>query len=345
MASWPVIGHGVVVKTLQQQVRRGLIGHAYLLYGPANIGKTTLAEHFAAALLCPAGTGGVACDDCASCRQQAAGVHPDFHRVVPTVSAETIQGRPTITLAQILELQAALARRPVLARRHVAVIVAGDQLRETAANALLKTLEEPSGASVLVMTCDAVASLPLTVRSRCRQLRLALVPTVETTEALRRAGVPLATARQLAVLAAGRPGRALVFAEHPEQRDEYAAALAGFGQLVAGSLSQRLSAVNLLQRRFVDAAGERLADALRHQLELWQAAGRDRLLAAAGCPHLCQWAVSRNDIGTPSQWRLFLDTLRDVRAALQHNANPRLALEVLVLALPRVDVGTAPVYS
>ncbi|MDO8559930.1 MAG: DNA polymerase III subunit delta' [bacterium] len=334
-STWPVIGHATVVAALQRHVMKGSIGHAYLLHGPRQIGKTTVAEQFAAALLCTAQDRAIACDECQSCRQRAAGVHPDFHLLLPTINSETTFGRPTITLEQVRQLQAALSHRPVLARRQVAIISGGDALQDKAANALLKTLEEPSGDTVLILTCDALEQLPLTVRSRCRQLRLSPVTTATISDALRAGGSSPSVARQIAALAAGRPGRAMQFAHSNDSRDAYVSGLHDFGQLVAGSLSDRLAAANAIQQRLSSADDASLAEGLQQQLELWQAAGRDRLLAAAGCPHLCQWAVDDAAASSPGQWRFFLDTLRDVRAALGLNASPRLALEVLLLSLPR----------
>ena len=333
--TWPVIGHATVVAALRRHVMKGSIGHAYLLHGPRQIGKTTVAEQFAAALLCSVQERAVACDECQSCRQRAAGVHPDFHILLPTVNSETTFGRPIITLEQVRQLQATLSHRPVLARRQVAIIVGGDSLQDKAANALLKTLEEPSGNTVLVLTCDALEQLPLTVRSRCRQLRLSTVATATIFDALCAGGSTPSAARQIAALSAGRPGRALQFLHSSDQREAYVAGLKDFGRLASGTLSERLAAANALQQRLSAADDASLAEGLRQQLELWQAAARDRLLDAAGCPHLCQWTVEDTDGSSPAQCRFFLDTLRDVRAALGLNASPRLALEVLLLSLPR----------
>ena len=137
MANWPVIGHEWATELLAQAVRSGRVSHAYLFLGPDQVGKTTVAKAFARALVCERGDGGPCgeSDACRSCRRTAEGRYPD----VQIIAAE----KNWIQIEQVRNLQADAAIAPLEGRRKVFVIREIERATLPAANALLKTLEEP----------------------------------------------------------------------------------------------------------------------------------------------------------------------------------------------------------
>lgn len=140
--------------------------HALLLSGVAGCGKQLFAQAFAALALCRQPEGGRACGKCPSCRQFAAGAHPDYHYLT------TAEDKSAILVDQIRELCATLALTSLHGGRKIALLSPADAMNSNAANCLLKTLEEPAPGSLLILVSAQVARLPATVRSRCQKLSM-----------------------------------------------------------------------------------------------------------------------------------------------------------------------------
>jgi DNA polymerase-3 subunit delta' len=149
-------------------VARGArLPHALLLAGPEGIGKEAFAGCLVAALLCQApDRDGAPCGRCQGCRLLRAGGHPDHVRVEPV---ET--GKP-IKVDQVRAVSAFLNYTSQFGGYKIALIVAAERMNINAANSLLKTLEEPPPASLLLLVSSQPAKLPATVRSRCQILNL-----------------------------------------------------------------------------------------------------------------------------------------------------------------------------
>lgn len=194
---------------LSSAIESGRVHHALLLAGAAGTGKRALAGAFAAALLCEArGPDGHACDRCRACLLTAAGSHPD--RV--TIGLETRDDgklRAEIRVEQIRALRERLALSSQFGGWQVAMLDPADLLNVAAANALLKTLEEPASATVLVLVADQPARLPATIRSRCQRITMPVPDAAEALAWLKAQGVEDAAAALEAAL--GNPGRALAW--------------------------------------------------------------------------------------------------------------------------------------
>lgn len=147
-------------------LQSGRLPHALLLTGVAGSGKQLFASAFAALALCRQPADGHACGQCPSCRQFAAGVHPDYHLV--TIPEE----KAAILVDQIRELCATLALTSLHGGRKIAVLSPADAMNSNAANSLLKTLEEPAPGTLLLLVSAQAAHLPATVRSRCQKLAM-----------------------------------------------------------------------------------------------------------------------------------------------------------------------------
>lgn len=159
--------------------------HALLLHGPAGTGKRRFADAFAAFLLCTAPVHGRACGRCKSCQLVAAGSHPDLLVVVPEAmradadpaadgesSGKKRKPSREIRIDEIRRLIGFAAQTAQFSGRRVVVLAPAQAMNTNAANALLKTLEEPGAGTLLMLVTDAPALLPATVRSRCQPLAL-----------------------------------------------------------------------------------------------------------------------------------------------------------------------------
>lgn len=146
--------------------------HALLISGPRGIGKRTLALNFARSLLCESPRAdGLACGTCASCRYNAAGQHPDLQLLEPFVidddgEVKLLDAIPVDRVRVMIDWALVTSHR---GRAKVAIIVPAESLNAAAANALLKTLEEPPPDTFLLLVSHQPGRVPATLRSRCRR--------------------------------------------------------------------------------------------------------------------------------------------------------------------------------
>jgi DNA polymerase-3 subunit delta' len=198
-----VIGHRRVLELLERELARPAA--AYLFVGASEAGKGTVARRFAAALLCP----GPHDDGCRSCRRALAGSHPDL----AVVEAE---GRQSLGVDQARTVVARAVLAPVESARKVFLLEEAGTMTEAAANALLKTLEEPTVTTVFLLVAESEDELPATVASRCRTVHFGRVDEGELAAALVERGVDRDRAATLASVSGGRPGLALSLLASPE---------------------------------------------------------------------------------------------------------------------------------
>jgi DNA polymerase-3 subunit delta' len=214
--SWRQIqGHDALIEAFDHAVRRGRLAHAYLFIGPPGVGKRLFAGELAKALLCeaPAGPRLEACDRCPACILVDAGTHPDL----------LIAGRPpespNLPIDVVRELCRELALKPARGRRKIAILDDADDLDDpptlhAAANAFLKTLEEPPPGSLLILVGSGSERQLPTIVSRCQIIRFAPLPATVVADLLRAQGVddPVPIDR-LVSLSGGSLGRARALAD------------------------------------------------------------------------------------------------------------------------------------
>lgn len=325
--NWGIVGHRWAVRLLQRAVEQRELSHAYLFTGPSGVGKASLARALALAALCPAPS--PPCRSCVGCRLVASGSHPDLCWVAPESGA----GR--IKIEQVRDLQRQLSLTPNLALRRVAVLEGFEQATPSAANALLKTLEEPPEHALLVLLAPDTDSLLPTVVSRCQVISLQplAIPAIE--QALQeRWKVEPEQARLLAHLCGGRLGWAVNAASDPRvlrRREQW---LEGLSRLLSASLVDRFRQAGELSRD-LEAAYE--------ALEVWAGWWRDVMLTAAGVEEGLT-NLDRQERLREQADRIGMERARGLVEAtratvdrLRRNANPLLALEVLlVFDLPRL---------
>lgn len=155
-----------VAELLQRSIKRERLAHAYLFVGDRGSGKEGVARELAKAVNCTAGQGD-ACDVCLSCRKIEAGNHPDVQWIRPESKSRRI------TIDQIRELMRSIYLKPSEGKMKVAVLVDAECLQQEAANAFLKTLEEPAANSTLLLLASSPEQLIETILSRCLRIQFA----------------------------------------------------------------------------------------------------------------------------------------------------------------------------
>lgn len=204
-----ITGHEQPISLLQTTLCNGRLAHAYLFYGETSIGKLMTAVRLAQALNCEQPSQTVVqdgCGRCRSCLQIIARTHPDYFVIEPDSKTAT----PQIKIEQVREIEQQFVYRPLIGERKICLIDEADRLTIGAANALLKTLEEPPGHSLFILVTSRLNALPITIRSRCQALRFTTPARTQVEAALiLKRELPPADARFLAVVADGRIGEAL----------------------------------------------------------------------------------------------------------------------------------------
>lgn len=195
---------------LAARAANGTLPHALLLCGPAGLGKRALAEAFVRARLCGSPRDGHACGDCRTCRLLAAGTHPDRVLVTQEENPKTHKMRTEIVIDQIRGLSARLAMSSQLGGWQVAVVDPAEAMNTAAQNALLKTLEEPTASSLIVLVSDHPWRLGATIRSRCQRIDFTVPARADALAWLSARGVEQAEAALAA--AGGNPGQAWLLA-------------------------------------------------------------------------------------------------------------------------------------
>ena len=154
--------HQNILERFQTIGKKGFLAHAYLFIGPKEIGKSETALALAKTLNCEGAPQPFFCDQCPSCLKITKGNHPDVHVI------QSEEGTSAIKIGQVRELLGQARLRPFEAKRKVFIIVNAEEMTPEGANALLKTLEEPSATSVLLLTTSVPEKLLPTVRSRAQ---------------------------------------------------------------------------------------------------------------------------------------------------------------------------------
>jgi DNA polymerase-3 subunit delta' len=344
-----IVGHERIREPLERAVRSGRLPPALLLVGPEGIGKKTLALALARAMLCERGPG-EACGECSHCRRLARSIaalpasradaadktdEPDrlnhrLHPDVVLVEAWRTATRTEIKVAQVRDLVGEVAGRPFEGRARVFIIDDAHAMNDQAANALLKSLEEPPPSSHLILVTPSPQALLPTIRSRCQALRMGPLPTALVEAYLReRAGVGPAEASLRAGLAEGSIGAALAFEsdEYRELRDEMLALLESSGE--EGVIERLESAERLAERDDPVRALTVLRALLRDVVVLRDGGSPASLLNADVAGRLK--TLSGGMVGERAH--ALAESAARTRMALRGNANKLLVMDLLVEGL------------
>lgn len=324
-----VVGHRETIESFARATAQSRLHHANLLIGPTGIGKRQLAFALATQLHCASVSDrGEACGECSQCRLHKRGEHPDFVLLAP-------EGR-YIKIDAVREMQKQTRFRPYSATRRVVVIDDAETLREEAANALLKTLEEPGGETLfLLLAAEANRLLP-TIRSRCQPIRCAPLTLEETCEVLAREKVDVDDT--VARLSYGSPGRAMALGQSGVlgERQSLVEGLLSLADRDA-SVPIRIAEQWATSRNEVDARYDALIWIVRDVVltavdEHERVANRDLL------PQITEYAA----IVGPDRGAMICELIERSRLRFLGNGNPRMLFESLLIETQNLMLkGTA----
>jgi len=207
--NWKIAGHSAKVAELEKEILENRLSHAYLFSGPEQVGKYTVAKTMAGIVQCPNGY----CHECATCREIEKGYHADTIEIAD--NGESIKVDEVRDLIAKLNMSSTSPRKIMLIRN-------AERMTTEAANAMLKTLEDPPDGVMFLMTASRVREILPTIISRVRMYVFQRLPEQKILELLQSL-YPLAEVdllEQVASYALGRPGRAVKFMREPELLEE-----------------------------------------------------------------------------------------------------------------------------
>ena len=335
MAAWRIHGQEHLTRALDQGLSQGQLAHAYLIVGPPQSGKTTLALQLAQAVNC---TGDDRpCGRCHQCQRIERRLHTDVQVITPGQDERTGRPRTEISIDQIRLLENAAALAPYEGMYRVFIIDGAERLSTEAANALLKTLEEPPAHVLLLLTAAEEEALLSTIRSRCQRLEVRPLPEERLVAVLTgEHNVAPEDARLLARISGGRLGWAIAAATTPRLLEERQVRFDTLLQVLDGGLERRFQFAQELAQQFSRDRG-----AVQDVLGFWLLWWRDLLVLKQQVGEQVvnldwqQTLEERAQRLQAGQVVAVMKTLVLTLERLEQNANPRIALDVLMLALPR----------
>lgn len=317
-----IIGHRTVCGFLEKSIQSDRVSHAYLFIGPSHVGKMTIAKAYAEALLYPTGAKNLSLES-----------HPDVTHLERPIDEKTGLRKSAISIEQIRALRERLSHTSLFRSWKIALIDEAHTMTAEAANALLKTLEEPRGKTVIILLAGDARFIPRTVRSRAQVIRFHAVPRRVIEAGLRERGIPERRAAEITRFVHGRPGLAVHFAGHPKQFLERIEEIRERAGLISKSIYERIDWIERQSKKIKGNLGEEFHD--------WRLVIREHLLSELG---LREWmGAVPNDgqgLGIPEfnqaslgRWLEVSDRLAEAEDASSHHVDPRLALEHFLLAI------------
>jgi DNA polymerase-3 subunit delta' len=337
--AWNLVGHDWAVSLLARHIQTSNVKHAYLFCGPEGIGRRSLALRFAQALTCqnkqsPAEP----CLACQSCQRFFGMQHPDLF----IISAPD-PGRE-IRIEQIRGLQHDLSLAPYEAPYRIGLLLDFQNANANAQNAMLKTLEEPTSRTILLLTASRPEDLLPTIASRCEVvlLRAASIDVVAK-QLEKREGVEKDKAFKIASLSGGCYGYALTLNNNPTDLERINYLIHGLLQAMSATLHERFTYAEELTGRKTSAR-ENLNQALKIWLSFW----RDTLIVASGGNTAIINSEFKEAIFSLAKQVSLAEIHKQMTRLeagiekLDKNVNTRLLAEVLLMELPHIR---PPVHS
>ncbi len=334
--NWPLSGNDYICDFLEKSISFGRLAHTYVLLGQKDIGKFQAAVCFAKILLCQGRAKEEAspCGKCRSCRsfQESPDVsdivHGDFHMI------KRDEGRKNISIEDVREFIRLLSLSSFFGSYKVGIIKDADELSLDAANALLKTLEEPKEKVIVILTASRLENLPATIVSRSQVLRFGQVDTASIYDYLvSDLSCDRDSAKIASRLSLGRPALAVRFTQEKDFAESYMNKASVFLDFFSADINSRLSSVASLLDKDDDDKADRAATII----SIWQGAARDILLMASNNGNVIQHEEKRVEImsaaslgGASGVLKIF-KLLQEGEERLRANVNPKLVLESIAI--------------
>jgi DNA polymerase-3 subunit delta' len=339
------VGHDKAVKALTRAIDSDRIAHAYLIAGPPQIGKMTLAMDIVRAINCVADeqpnmfgeTEPKPCNTCGPCDRITRGLHTDV-RVESLGEDSRGRTQTLISIDQVREVQREASLRPSEGKYRVFIFDRSEYLSQGAATALLKILEEPPDQVIFILAATDSDRLLPTISSRCQTYRLRPIRQSVIAEHLKsQYEAEEEAAEEIARLSEGRIGWAISTVADSSVLEAIEEKITTVESVVRAGLETRFEYAEKLARAF-----GRDRDAVRDELVIWLEWWRDMMIVKAGLPryvkHLARLDTFQAGAAkvTVEEVAKAVSAVEETARRLDRNANARLALDNMMLAMPRI---------
>jgi DNA polymerase-3 subunit delta' len=339
------VGHDKAVKALTRAIDSDRIAHAYLIAGPPQIGKMTLAMDIVRAINCVADeqpnmfgeTEPKPCNTCGPCDRITRGLHTDV-RVESLGEDSRGRTQTLISIDQVREVQREASLRPSEGKYRVFIFDRSEYLSQGAATALLKILEEPPDQVIFILAATDSDRLLPTISSRCQTYRLRPIRQSVIAEHLKsQYEAEEEAAEEIARLSEGRIGWAISTVADSSVLEAIEEKITTVESVVQAGLEARFEYAEKLARAF-----GRDRDAVRDELAIWLEWWRDMMIVKAGLPryvkHLARLDTFQAGAAkiTVEEVAKAVSAVEETARRLDRNANARLALDNMMLAMPRI---------
>ncbi len=323
-----ILGHKKQLAILKLSLEKDRLHHAYLFLGPEGVGKKTIALSLAMSTQCLESAHDF-CGRCDHCVRVQTGNHPDVRLVEP------LAGKKEIGIQQVRDLEKELSFRPFFGRKKIAILDPASLMNFSSQNAILKTLEEPPGDSLLILVSTSTGELLPTLLSRCLRLVFAPLPLeLVANYLISKKGMNRQAAEGLAAVTMGSLGKALTAdaAETMETRKKWAERLCALGQndyRGAVAVAEELSGAREESLRFLEWAQGWYRDVLVYRI-------------TGSSQGICNLDMMKNieqQAAVLNSDRLLSLLSQAVTAAakIQRNVNRRMALENFLLKVSGLE--------
>jgi len=328
--NWSIIGHKNITEFLKRSLKAESLAHAYLFYGPKNIGKYTLALKLTQILECQKDTK-KPCGLCQNCQYIKKGIHPDVNII------KKEPDKKNIAIEQIRKLQKKLSLNSFSDGYKIAIIDQAETLSREGWDSLLKTLEEPTPKTIIVLITNEINQIPETIISRSQVLRFKSVSQEEITEHLvKDQKIEKTQAGILSALSFGRPGRAIHFIEDSQSFMDYKAKANNFLEILNSNFAERLKLIDT----YTDKKDKFLekTQIYKNLLQIWTLIIRDLILINSNQEGLVNKFIDKDLKKTSNSCSLkklknTLLQIQQTKEYLQGNVSPKLAMENLLMQI------------
>ncbi len=331
--NWPLVGNDKVISFLESNIQRSLVSGAYIFSGSDNLGKTTLAMYFSKILQCQSKDGYLPCDKCKICldfNNTKGEMNSDFRLI------KLEKDKKNIAVAQVREFISSLNMTSFHSKYKIGIIKHADRLSIGAANALLKTLEEPKKNVVIILVTSSLELLPATIVSRSKVINFQKVRSsviydylVEDCSANRD------RARDISKVSMGRPALAKKFLEDKDFFNDYNNRADIFLNLIEGEFNQSFLMIESLFGK-KESLNES-AKISRRVLEIWQSIARDVVLLKNDQDNLVRHVFLMDKLKglanyfSSEQMIDFFKRARKAELYINANVSPKFALQNVLL--------------
>lgn len=319
------IGHKKQWEYLKRSIENNRVAHAYLFYGPLNVGKRTVALEFVKLLNCY-NSDIESCGECISCKNFEKEIYPNLLLIKPEPSESSKDDKGSnlaVRIQQINKLKSGLSLSSSDSGYKSAIIDGADAMTYDAQGSLLKILEEPKGKTVIIVIAEQADQLLPTIISRCQLIRFDLIKTEHIEKSLKENNVPRELAKEISWLSFGKPGLAVEYYRNPELAELQKKRIKDFIKLSKAPLITRFRYAEVLAKN---------TEVMYNSIDVWISYFRELLLESLG-KEKNRFIVPTAD-WSKTKIRNIIRIIEKIRFVIKTtNANPRLALEVLFMKI------------